>query len=339
MLSKNRHGTPRLCPFGRRRIRVCLFLFTLMHQYNHPFIEYGQMSVNLISKGMSGDMCAIERRLEDVGYQRLSAYWKPFQDYQGHINVSIEEIWNIYCFDRSLRLCLLDAIERIEVAIRNKLVHIFARKYGPFGYLEQKNFPDADVEEWAKWILKLNPSNKRSNNALVKDFRAQYTNQHLPLWIACELMDFGASVRFFEFAEKKIKQEVAQYLKIVSTDVLLSWLKQLNDVRNACAHHNRVWNRGWSKQPQFSKNQWEWYASFDVASGKWVPDSSKSKLSFSQSKTGVVLTICHLLLKQVANTSQWKNRVFQLFSEPRFASIPLAWMGLPKDWKTHPLWK
>lgn len=74
MISKNRHGTPRLCPFGRRRIRVCLFLFTLMQQYNHPFIEYGQMSVNLISKGMSGDMYAIERRLEDVGYQRLSAY-------------------------------------------------------------------------------------------------------------------------------------------------------------------------------------------------------------------------------------------------------------------------
>lgn len=297
------------------------------------------MSSDLMSKGMSGDAATIERRLKDVGYQRLSAYWKPFQDHNGTIRADIETIWNLYCFDRSLRLCLLDAIERIEVAVRNKLVHLFARKFGPFGYLEQKNFPGIDVEEWAKWIIKLNPSKKGANNALVKDFRNQYSDKYLPLWIACELMDFGASVRFFEFSEKKIKQELAQYLNIVSTDVLLSWLKQLNDVRNACAHHNRVWNRGWSKQPQFSKNQWEWYASYDVSSKQWIQSPTKNRPSFAQSKTGVVLTICYLLLKQVASTSQWKNRVFQLFDEPRFSSVPLAWMGLPQDWKTHPLWQ
>ena len=159
----------------------CVFFISLMQTYNHPFIEYGQMSAALISKGMSGNSSVIELRLEDVGYQRLSAYWKPFLDYKG--------------------------------------------------------------------------------------------------------------------------------------------------------------NRGWSKQPQFAKNQWEWYAAYDETSGKWIPDSTKSRLSFSQSKTGVILTICYLLLKQVASTSQWKARVFHLFAEPRFAALPLTWMGLPRNWETHPLWQ
>ncbi len=297
------------------------------------------MSSDLSKRGMSGDIGTIEHRLADVGYQRLSAYWKPFQHADKSLNVSIEYVWNMYCFDRVLRLNLLDAIERIEVAFRNKLVHLFASRYGAFGYLEQKNFRNAGVEEWAKWILKLSLISQNKNNALVRDFRKTYSNEHLPIWNVCELMGFGSSVLFFEFVEKKIQQDVAKYLGVTSVDVLLSWLKLLNDVRNACAHHNRVWNKNWAKYPRLPKNQWEWYAQFDINTKTWVQGSAMSNSSFSRKKTGIVLTICHQLLKRVAHTSQWKDRLFQLFAEPRFAQIPLAWMGLPQDWKTHPLWQ
>lgn len=312
----------------------------MLPEYNHPFIDYKQMSANLTAKGMAGDAAVIERRLEDVGYQRLSAYWKPFTDNAGKINISIDEVWNIYCFDRAVRRCLLDAIERVEVAFRNKLVHLFASNYGPFEYSRLDHFAaNTDFKGWSQWLNKIAASCKRSKHDLVTEYKSKYSNTNvLPLWIACELMDFGASVRFFEFVEKKIKQEVSRYMNVVSPEVLLSWMKLLNDIRNACAHHNRVWNKGWPKQPRFPKNQWEWFAIYDVDACSWIPDNTNRTPSFNQSKTGVALTICHYLLKQVASTSQWKERVFQLFEEPRFANIPLAWMGLPKDWRTHPFW-
>ncbi len=307
--------------------------------YNHPFLEYSDLSSNLIEKGMTGERAVIERRLEDVGYQRLSPYWKPFVDCHGKIRVDIDLVWNMYCFDRALRLCLFDAIERIEIAVRNKLVHIFTCKYGPNGYLDAANFPGVDMQEWSKWKEKITSSWARSNNDLVREFKSHYTNAALPFWIACELMDFGSSVKLFEFVEKKMKNQLAAYLNIRSTNVLLSWLRELNDVRNACAHHNRVWNKRWAKQPMLPKKQWEWYATFDSASNTWVPDAMCRVPSFQPANIGVVLTICHMLLKRTASTSRWRDRLFCLMGEPRFASIPLSWMGLPHEWKKHPLWQ
>ena len=51
-------------------------------------------------------------------------------------------MWDRYVFDRQLRLLMLDAIERIEVAIRNDLILTLAISQGPFGYLETTSLPN-----------------------------------------------------------------------------------------------------------------------------------------------------------------------------------------------------
>ena len=309
-----------------------------MQVYDHQFEDYDSLVSILLKKGMAGDPAVIARRLEDVGYQRLSSYWKPFE--YDVIRLDIEKIWDIYCFDRALRRCLLDAIERIEVAFRNKLVHLFTRKYGPFGYIAFDNYDSkTDLNTWSQWLRKIVASCKKSKHDLVTEYVSRYSNKNiLPLWIVCELMDFGSSVHFFEFTEKKIRQEVSQYMTVRSPDVLLSWIKLLNDVRNSCAHHNRIWNKKWSKQPAFPDKQWEWYSVYDEKSSAWIPGQEGSESSFHKNQTGVVLTICCFLLNRVASTSRWKQRVFQLFDDPRYKHIPLSWMGLPEHWSSHPIW-
>ena len=304
--------------------------------YSHPFLSYDDLARLLIQRGMRGDFHVIRQRLEDVGYQRLQAYWGTTA--QGQIRTDFDTIWGQYCFDRQMRLMLLDAIERIEVAVRNRLVHYFCEAYGPFGYLNINNFHNIKPDKWQKWVDKLDEAAQKSSLLLVRDFFAHYSDKHLPLWLACELMDFGSSVFFFSSVEQQIQKKVSRSLGLPTPTLLTSWLRALNDVRNACAHHNRVWNRGWVKQPAIPAKDANWYYSFDQQSEQWIQNNSKT-VAFNMSKTGGILTICHYLLRQIASNSQWRERLFALIAEPRFANIPHTWMGLPANWQDHPLWK
>lgn len=304
--------------------------------YNHPFLGYEALAAMLIQRGMRGDKEIILQRIEDVGYQRLQAYWGT--DSQGLIHVHIDDVWTQYCFDRQIRLALLDAIERIEVAVRNRLVHCYCEEYGPFGYLEPVNFGKTDVESWERWVSKLHKSARNSSLLSIRKFFDKYSNDDLPLWLACELMDFGSTVFFYSHVKLAIQKKVSRSLGLPSPIVLASWLRALNDVRNACAHHNRVWNRTWAKMPALPANSVDWYAAYDVKSREWRASDGKIG-SFAIAKTGVILTICRYLLRQVASSSMWHERLMALFSNPRFSGLPHQWMGLPYGWENHPLWR
>ncbi len=61
-----------------------------------------------------------------IGYYRFSAYWLSFEylDKQGKRThrfkkgTSFDDVLGLYIFDRKLRLLVMEAMERIEVAIR-----------------------------------------------------------------------------------------------------------------------------------------------------------------------------------------------------------------------------
>lgn len=40
------------------------------------------------------------------------------------------KIYDLYVFERKLRLLVFDAIEKIEVAIRSQIVYILSQRYG-----------------------------------------------------------------------------------------------------------------------------------------------------------------------------------------------------------------
>jgi abortive infection bacteriophage resistance protein len=331
------HADASALSFGKESSATKRALFFMPGQpYSHPFLNYDELTRLLLSRGMRGDYNTIKECLENVGYQRLQAYWGT--NTQGQIRADFDSIWTQYCFDRQIRLLLIDAIERIEISVRNKLVHYYCESYGAFGYLDINNFHKVQLSQWQKWQDKINDAAKKSSMLLVRDFFARYSDQHLPLWIACELMDFGATVFFFSSVGAQIQKKVSRSLGLPSPTILVSWLRALNDVRNACAHHNRVWNRGWVKQPAIPAKDAAWYSTLNPNTLAWESSNSRT-VAFNMAKTGGILTICHYLLKQVASKSQWKTRFFGIIQEPRFINIPHAWMGFPDNWQNHPLWK
>lgn len=99
--------------------------------YTKPALTIAQQVALLQSRGMViSHTATTEHYLSQINYYRLCAYWLPFEsDHVTHTfkqGTSFEQVLDLYIFDRELRLLVLDAIERIEIAIRTQLSYQLA---------------------------------------------------------------------------------------------------------------------------------------------------------------------------------------------------------------------
>ena len=304
-----------------------------MYQYTKPFKSLSEQADLLISRGMVGEKSEICERLNHVGYYRLSAYWYPFRilvndKRQDELipGTTIASVWDLYRFDRRLRLLLLDAIERIEVALRAAIAYRFAENAGPFGY--EKLLPDDIVEK-----IKINKSLKEKYD-YVRHFSEKYSGEFLPVWMAVGVMDFGDLLGFLRALKKDMLKKISGDMGI-PPELLHSWMGALRLVRNACAHHARVWNKMWGISPKKHK-AWGGFI-YNGNLRKWIR-CKNAEMPFQSRKTGYVLMICRFLLRKISGRTKWKERVEKLFEEFRHLSVDSS-MGLPEYWKMHPLWK
>ena len=74
-----------------------------------------------------------------------------------------DTVWQRYRFDRQLRIAVMDAIERVEVAIRAALIHELAMRGGPSAHIDIKNFPYAKPEQHARFLEALRPRDAYPN--------------------------------------------------------------------------------------------------------------------------------------------------------------------------------
>ena len=119
-------------------------------QYTKPHLSFEDQADRLIQRGLIvRDKQQLIQILKQVSYYRLSAYWYPFRekDEQGKIKdnlcteITLERVWDHYRFDRRLRVLFVDAIERIEIALRTQLVYLYTEKHSPFDYVKPSSFP------------------------------------------------------------------------------------------------------------------------------------------------------------------------------------------------------
>ena len=108
-------------------------------KYEKPALTFAEQANRLLSRGLVADHNELVNILKAVSYYRLSAYWHTFRiegdpDDRLRPGTTLTMVWNRYVFDRQLRLLVMDAIERVEVAIRTQIINRHVLNYGPFGY-------------------------------------------------------------------------------------------------------------------------------------------------------------------------------------------------------------
>jgi abortive infection bacteriophage resistance protein len=222
-----------------------------MRYAKRPFTIAEQAS-RLIDRGLvCNDPDRLEKYLANIGYYRLSAYWHPFELPSNGISrnhhflpeTSFEKVLNLYIFDRKLRLLVMEAMERIEVAVRTRWATALAMRHGSHAHMEAGLFrnPYQHTRDLEKIATELG----KSNEPFVVHYRNQYDEPSLPpIWAIVETMTLGTLSRWFKnTCETSAKKEVAQALAMPTIEVLEQVLHTLTPIRNICAHHGRLWNR------------------------------------------------------------------------------------------------
>ena len=162
---------------------------------------------------MQADRTLLLERLRSTGYYRLCAYWYPFKqpDETFAPGTAFDMVWDRYVFDRQLRLAVMDAIERVEVAVRTALFTEMALKGGPFAHLDRLTFPGVSTERHTRLVDGLRDEALRSKEVFVEHFRITYEEfPDLPVWAAAEIMTFGTMLTVFNMSTRQAQKALAR---------------------------------------------------------------------------------------------------------------------------------
>lgn len=331
--------------------------------YEKPWTSFEEQLEILKERGLSiTDESKALEALKRIGYYRLSGYLYPFKKRSDEccvltnpVNIKVqqkksqkekverivldeflsgatfENAVKLYVFDKKLRLLVLDAVERIEVALRVDVAHTLG-ELGRFSYLEAEHLSNdftqkidnkTGVSSHIAWVQSHARLINRSKDEFMKSYKKKY-GLPVTIWIACEVWDFGTLSRLFSGLKPEHQIHIAQKYGISNGAVFASWLKSLNYLRNVCAHHSRLWNRNIVDQP---KKPTEGDAPLFEAAWK---DSHR------QARVFLLLYITQFLLMKIHPESSWWRRLITLIDEdfPDLSelNIDLKSMGEIEGW-------
>ncbi len=303
--------------------------------YTKPPLTFADQITRLEQKGMVfDDKVQAETRLASISYYRLSGYWYPFRVRDSQNNVTnqlapatcFNDVLFLYETDRQLRSLVLDAIERVEIAVRTQFTYHIGHTYGPFGHTDQNNFhPNFNHK---KWLGKLEEEVYRSSDDFIRHYQSKYAGfPTIPIWMLTEVMSLGALSIGYQGLLNNQKQgvedkkAVAQHFNLHHKK-LGDWLHTLTYVRNICAHHSRLWNRALAIRPDKTKD-----ANF------LPPITPRNDRIF------YILLMLRHLLRTTGNGEDWAQQVNHVLEQLAHSGQWRSAIGLPENWKKHPIWK
>ncbi|MDO4997341.1 MAG: Abi family protein [Neisseria sp.] len=342
------------------------------------FLKPAKSNVDLLTewenRGLQiPDLVRAERYLDFIGYYRLSAYTIPFQtttnSHQFKAGITFDDVLDLYVFDRELRLLIMDAIERIEVAVRSQISNVMAlsldengQKYGAFWYLEGRHFQqkyehmkllfsiekqllderirlDRDIKNIHK-RTKLSDQQKQTliDNAQKENFLRHYLSNYdlpklPPCWMIMEMLTWGELSHLYAgLKSNAIKNIIARKLGL-NAEILESWLKAFNSIRNFCAHHSRLWNRELGvkiKIPRTSHIKW-----LSKPTHSRNKPAHSGKIQFERRIYSILVAI-QSLLYTISPHSSWAHRLKTLMD--KYPKVTKYNMGMPIDWEKDPFW-
>lgn len=235
--------------------RPFLILMPSHNPYTKPHATAAQRVAHLRAKGLNVPRPQVAaKKIEEIGYERLRIYFlsrrarnepdKPFLP-----GTTYRDILRLYECDAKLRHICFSGVGRFELLFRNRVSEVLSARFGSHPYSDASAFKNVENRN-TSFQRALNTFND-SKDERAKHYRKTYTTPTLPpIWVLKEFLTFGASSRLYNALENSVRSEVARHFRVTSLPVFDSWVHSFVDLRNICAHHDRLFNRGFQKQPQ-----------------------------------------------------------------------------------------
>ncbi len=302
-----------------------------MKPFNKPAKTFAEQIELLKARGMQfANEQDAQFYLEQINYYRLGAYWLPFENtHSPHCfkpDTSFEQVLELYIFDRELRLLILDAIERVEVAIRTRFAYELAHRHGCHAYLQSQYFKPAF--RWNSLLESLKTEVSRADEVFIEHYKRSYDDPELPpIWAVCEVMSFGQLSKWYQLlAPIQTRKAISSHFDCDEKQ-FEGLLHHFVYLRNICAHHARLWNRKLTKT---------------IAQPRSKPAGLKQQFNFDQSISAdrklynSLVFLLHFMDK-IAPKHTWRNRLLHLLRTHR--NISKTWMGFPEQWESYPIWQ
>lgn len=235
-----------------------------------------------------------------------------------------EEVINLYNFDRHFRLIVFNAIERIEIALRTKLIYHLSMVYGPHWYLNPGLFDKQ--KEFASSLSKIYQDMARSSEQFIVNHFLNHPTEHPESWKALEVLTLGSLSKLYQNLHHQlpVKNQIAKEFGLNNQKYLSSWLLTITVIRNIIAHHGRLWNR-------VLINKYDWPSKTPKDLLSYIPDNTQRRKIFP------ILTAILYLNNEISPGHNIKNELVAHFNN--FPNVQLVKMGFPNKWQTELLWK
>ena len=296
-------------------------------KYTKPVLDIPHQLAELVNDGlMINNTTAAEHFLKNVSYFRFAPYLRIFEDSTNprhfRTGATFEQAAMLYSFDAELRSLLFSAIQKIEIALRSRIIHQFSLAHGPFWFYDPTLA--VDKHKFADNLATLEREYKRSKEEFIEEHKQKYgSDDYPPAWKMLELASFGTLTKlYYNFSDTKVKKQIARSLGVSKPTALESWMMVINTLRNNCAHHARVWNRKYIMRLQIPKQ----------LPNKWIRNTD-----IANDCSYAIFCCLAYWLNAVNATNTFKADLKRLLA--KFPAVNPSAMGFPSRWKQEELWR
>lgn len=311
---------------------------------NKPFLTYEDLIIKLRDEKHltipEGSEEHVTMLLKKYGYFFLvSGYKNLFKSPDGTYltGTTIDDLFALYQFDNTLRNIFFQSIQIIEKEIKSLLSYSFTKTYGDeqWQYLSPLNF---DTQPGTKFELTRKTAVRKLISILHSatlppsghDYIDHQWEHHknVPLWVAVKALTLGNISKMYSLCHPTVQSGVAREFSGVSAKTLAGMLDVLTQLRNVCAHNERVYNFSINKAVE----------NMPIHGKLGIPLNSSG--SYRQGKDDLFAVV--ICFKYLLDEAEFSSTILQIDQALNTLSamtkmIPpnkiLSEMGFPTNWK------
>ncbi|MFT5915536.1 MAG: abortive infection bacteriophage resistance protein [Flammeovirgaceae bacterium] len=228
----------------------------------------------------------------------------------------------LYTFDRKLRNLIFDALERIEIALRTKLIYYLSIEFDHWWFENPEVFYNGNYHH--DLLDEIDKELSRTKEVFIESHYKKYGDENRPpAYKTLEVVSFGCLSKMYSNLSNGLdaKKRIAVEMGLPNFRFLRSWLQTFNLIRNTTAHHSRIWNRDINFAPMFlRKTTADFISSIDNEHSMYH-----------------CLSCIIFVLNKVSPNHSLKDRIVNLVENTQV--INLEDMGFPTNWKEMEIWK
>lgn len=200
----------------------------------------------IISKGISvnDEEDALNKIKTYSYYSIINTYNDVFKTTNNEYekNVSFDEIYALFEFDKNLRSIFLKYLLEIEMILKSLLAETISSRYGIKEYLIKENFDDTINETIV--TESINVINEEINKQNGKhEAITHYIDKYgfVPPFVLIKILTLGELSRLYVMLKQSDRQSISKNFKL-SDKVLRQIIINMTMIRNICAHNDRLFS-------------------------------------------------------------------------------------------------